>query len=183
MKKKHIFAIIIIIFAIIIFTVAALCIPIKRSFKDGGTVEYNAVLYSVRKVHSLNVNGYEEGTKIRLLLWTIYDDVRLVEYEVDDEAEGVNPGGKDEAAAEKSNRKKLKKVTGYSNDKVDTLLNFFDNFNMGEVQEIEMEKADVGETLHVVAEDGTNYKILLTNGSVDGIQNEDTGEWVVRSYR
>lgn len=39
------------------------------------------------------------------------------------------------------------------------------------------------ETLHVVAEDGTNYKILLTNGSVDGIQNEDTGEWVVRSYR
>lgn len=87
MKKKTIITIVIIA-AVLVVTLVALCIPIPRALKDGGTIEYNAVLYSVRKVHSLHVNGYEEGTKIRLLLWTIYDDVRLVEYEADDEAEG-----------------------------------------------------------------------------------------------
>ncbi len=68
MKKR-------IITGIIIAVLAILLIPIPRALKDGGTVEYNAVLYSVHKVHSLTDNGFKEGTRVRILFFTVYDDV------------------------------------------------------------------------------------------------------------
>ncbi len=73
MKKKAI-----IITAIIL--AAVMLIPIPIFYKDGGSVEYAAVPYSVTKVHQLSMrgDGYEIGTQVRLLFWTVYDDVEYV---------------------------------------------------------------------------------------------------------
>lgn len=70
--KKRIKAIIIIIMC------AIFLIPFPSWYKDGGTVEYNAILYSIRKVHSIQAKGYDIGTQVRILFWTVYDDVRYV---------------------------------------------------------------------------------------------------------
>lgn len=66
---------------IIILICVILLVPIPVGYKDGGTVEYNAVLYTVRKVHSLGAGpdykgGYNVGTQVRILFWTVYDDVK-----------------------------------------------------------------------------------------------------------
>lgn len=60
---------------IIIVICAILLVPIPVGYKDGGTVEYNAILYTVRKVHSLQSRGYDIGTQVRILFWTVYNDV------------------------------------------------------------------------------------------------------------
>ena len=52
---------------IIIVICAILLVPIPVRYKDGGTVEYNAILYTVRKVHSLHLRGYDIGTQVRIL--------------------------------------------------------------------------------------------------------------------
>lgn len=61
---------------------AALLIPFPVGYKDGGTVEYNAVLWSVRKEHSIfwseHETGYNIGTVVRILFWNVYDDVEFV---------------------------------------------------------------------------------------------------------
>ena len=63
---------------IIIVICAILLVPIPVGYKDGGTVEYNAILYTVRKVHSLAPFGYDIGTQVRILFWIVYDDVEYV---------------------------------------------------------------------------------------------------------
>ncbi|MDE7361537.1 MAG: hypothetical protein K2N38_06335 [Oscillospiraceae bacterium] len=61
---------------------AVLLIPIPAWYKDGGTFELNAVLWSVRKEHSISwedrIDGYNIGTIVRVLLWKVYDDVKFV---------------------------------------------------------------------------------------------------------
>lgn len=63
---------------VIILICAILLVPIPAGYKDGGTVEYNAVMYTVRKEHSLSMEGrgYNVGTRLRILFWTVYDDVK-----------------------------------------------------------------------------------------------------------
>lgn len=67
---------------IVLVICAVLLIPFPVGYKDGGSVEYNAVLWSVRKEHSIFVEnriyGYNIGTIDRVLLWNIYDDVKFV---------------------------------------------------------------------------------------------------------
>ncbi len=74
MKKKAI--IVVIILLILLF-------PIKYQLKDGGTVEYKAVLYKFSKVHSLtsveemeNEKYYNEGIILEILGFEIYNDVK-----------------------------------------------------------------------------------------------------------
>ena len=61
---------------------AVLLIPIPAWHKDGGSFELNAVLWSVRKEHSISWNdfedGYNIGTAVRVMFWKVYDDVRFV---------------------------------------------------------------------------------------------------------
>lgn len=64
--------------AIIIVICAIFLVPVPLRYKDGGTVEYSAILYSVRKVHSLRDDGFDVGTQLRILFWTVYDDVVYV---------------------------------------------------------------------------------------------------------
>lgn len=71
MKK----AVVIIIFAVVM---AILLIPVPLHLKDGGTVVYQAILYSVSDVHSLNPDkpdGYDDGTIIRILGIEVYNNV------------------------------------------------------------------------------------------------------------
>ena len=72
MKKK---TTIIVIIALLII----LLIPIPMHLKDGGTVEYNALLYKVSKVHRLTGNiekMYEEGVTVEILGLEIFNDVK-----------------------------------------------------------------------------------------------------------
>ncbi len=71
MKK----AVVIIIFAVVM---AILLIPVPLHLKDGGTVVYQAILYSVSDVHSLNPDkpdGYDDGTIIKILGIEVYNNV------------------------------------------------------------------------------------------------------------
>lgn len=76
MKKKVIIAIVIVALIILLF-------PIRMQLRDGGTVEYKALLYKVSKVHSLtsieemeNGKQYNEGIIIKILGFEIYNNVK-----------------------------------------------------------------------------------------------------------
>lgn len=72
MKKRNV-AIVCILLVII------LLIPIPLRLKDGGTVEYKALVYSVSRVHRLaSVKAekeYEEGIIIKVLSIEVYNNV------------------------------------------------------------------------------------------------------------
>ena len=76
MKKKAI---------ILIFVLLAviLLVPIPLRLKDGGTIEYRAILYKVSDVHSLatleeteNGKMYNEGIIVEILGMEIFNNVR-----------------------------------------------------------------------------------------------------------
>jgi len=68
MKKQLISIIVIIIILILIF-------PIPIRYKDGGTVRYQAVLYSITNYHALRgVDGYDTGIEIKILGITVYEN-------------------------------------------------------------------------------------------------------------
>lgn len=73
MKKMRPFLIAILLILLV------LLIPIPRYLKDGGTVEYKAVLYKVSNVHSLNSleaeKPYREGIIIEVFGIEIYNNV------------------------------------------------------------------------------------------------------------
>lgn len=61
--KKKLLIILIVIFVIML-------IPVPIHIKDGGSVEYKALLYKYTKIHRLNENsstGYEDGWKLEIL--------------------------------------------------------------------------------------------------------------------
>ncbi len=72
MKKRNV-AIICILLAIV------LLVPISLWLKDGGTVEYKALVYRVLKVHRLapieSGKEYEEGIIIKVLGIEVYNNI------------------------------------------------------------------------------------------------------------
>lgn len=71
MKKKVIIAIIVIILLVLL-------VPVPTRLKDGGTVEYKSLIYTISKVHRLNHNsesGYNDGWIIKILGKQIYNNV------------------------------------------------------------------------------------------------------------
>ena len=67
-------------FIIAILILAVLLIPIPQQKKDGGSVVYNAILYSVEKVHKFNPDlesEYEfiEGTIVKILGIEVFNNV------------------------------------------------------------------------------------------------------------
>ena len=72
MKKKVMVSIVIVLLIIL------LC-PIPMRLKDGGTVKYQAILYSVSDVHRLapsTESGYEEGYVIEILGMQVFNNVK-----------------------------------------------------------------------------------------------------------
>lgn len=64
--------------AVIIIIVLILLIPLPMKLKDGGSVEYKALLYKVTKVYRLNeasITGYEQGWQFEILGIKLYDTV------------------------------------------------------------------------------------------------------------
>lgn len=57
---------------------AVLLIPIPMRMKDGGSVEYRAILYKVVDMHridSQSPDGYIDGTVVEILGMEVYRDV------------------------------------------------------------------------------------------------------------
>jgi hypothetical protein len=64
--------------AVCIVLALVLLIPVPLRLKDGGSVEYRAVLYSVTDVHRLASeaqSGYLEGTVIEILGVEVFNNV------------------------------------------------------------------------------------------------------------
>ena len=67
------------IIILLILVALVLLFPIRGQFKDGGSVEYRAILYTVYDVHSLydgpdTEMHYVEGTIIEILGYQVYND-------------------------------------------------------------------------------------------------------------
>ena len=61
-----------------ILLAAILLIPIPMRMKDGGSVEYRAVLYCVTDVHRIDHeadDGYTDGTVVEVLGMEIYSNM------------------------------------------------------------------------------------------------------------
>ena len=61
-----------------ILLAAILLIPIPMRMKDGGSVEYRAILYCVTDVHRIDheaEDGYIDGTVVKLLGMEIYSNM------------------------------------------------------------------------------------------------------------
>lgn len=82
MKKK-------IVIGIVIFFMLVLLIPIRLQMKDGGSVQYKAVLYSVTKYHQITLkedsederiieSGYRVGWGVEVLGSEIFNNVKYV---------------------------------------------------------------------------------------------------------
>ncbi len=69
MMKKKIIRIFIIIVALM------LMFPFPISYKDGGTVKYQAVLYSITDYHAIRgVEEYDTGIEIKIIGITVYEN-------------------------------------------------------------------------------------------------------------
>lgn len=72
-KKKKVMIVLGILLAII------LLVPVPYRIKDGGSIEYRAILYSVISVHALTPPDYErdyfEGTIVTILGVEVFDNV------------------------------------------------------------------------------------------------------------
>lgn len=82
MKKK-------IVIAIVVFFMLVLLIPIRMQMKDGGSVQYKAVLYTVTKYHQITMeikdknyglakSGYRVGWGVEILGLEIFNNVKCV---------------------------------------------------------------------------------------------------------
>ena len=79
MKKKTIIIVVVVVLLVLLF-------PIRNQLKDGGTVEYKALLYKVSKVHRLitieemeqvgKIKEYDDGIIIELLGFEIFNNVK-----------------------------------------------------------------------------------------------------------
>ncbi len=79
MKKKVIIVVIVVILVILLF-------PIRNQLRDGGTVEYKAILYKVSKVKRLisleemekegKIKEYDQGFIIEILGFEIFNNVK-----------------------------------------------------------------------------------------------------------
>ncbi|MBR6504445.1 MAG: hypothetical protein IKT41_01775 [Clostridia bacterium] len=79
MKKKVLITIVIVVMILI------LLFPIRLQLKDGGTVQYKALLYKVSKVHRLipieemekegKIKEYDDGIVIEILGFEIFNNV------------------------------------------------------------------------------------------------------------
>ena len=68
------------IIGICVLLLLVLLIPIPNHLKDGGTVQYRALLYTVEKVHRLNPvdseQPYQEGIVLEILGIEVLNTVR-----------------------------------------------------------------------------------------------------------
>ena len=67
---------------IIIIILAILLVPRPLRLKDGGSVEYKAILYTVTKIHQLSldvdsVKPYIDGLEVKIFGMTVYRETNI----------------------------------------------------------------------------------------------------------
>ena len=70
-----------VIVGICVLLIVVLLVPIPMRLKDGGTVAYNAILYTIEDVHRLSTDleseqAYQEGIIIRILGVKVFDNLK-----------------------------------------------------------------------------------------------------------
>jgi len=86
MKKKSILIVIVVIALILL-------VPIPMRFKDGGSIKFQALLYSITKYHRLDEfteNGYVDGIRIEILGVEIFNSTEYSETETAERKEVKN---------------------------------------------------------------------------------------------
>lgn len=68
---------VLIICGVIILILFVLLCPVKCYYKDGGTVAYKAILYTVYDKHSWVPDGILEGTVVEILGFEVYNDTKI----------------------------------------------------------------------------------------------------------
>lgn len=61
---------------IIAIVLVVSCIPVRVPIKDGGSIRYQAILYSVTKVHEMPMEegeDYRNGTRVCILGIPVFD--------------------------------------------------------------------------------------------------------------
>ena len=91
MKKK-------VMIGICILLLAVLLIPIPLRLKDGGTVRYQAILYTISNVHRFAADGnaasFETGVVIEIFGFEVFNNVFVTAGKLPSgETEAVQPGG------------------------------------------------------------------------------------------
>lgn len=80
-----------IIIILIVAILLILLIPIPNHLKDGGSIEYNAILYKITKVHKLNSanedKDYIDGLIIEILGRKVYNKVDKITNNIDNNIE------------------------------------------------------------------------------------------------
>lgn len=74
MKKKTGIAI-----AVTVIAAVVLLFPVRLEYKDGGSVEYRSLAYSITRYHRLSLDdtqGFQTGWRIKLFGITLRDDLR-----------------------------------------------------------------------------------------------------------
>lgn len=76
MKNKDIFKIILLLIILILF------LPIPYRLKDGGSIEYKAIVYKITKYHKLNEvgknNHYIDGIGIEIFGIEVYKSTKQI---------------------------------------------------------------------------------------------------------
>lgn len=83
-----------------------------------------------------------------------------------------------------ANRTKLAEALSIEEDArcLKFLLSALRTVNAGAIESAELSTEGSDRIINVVAEDGTNYQIFVSNGnSLEAVKNADTGEWVITS--
>lgn len=66
----------------IVVLVIAMLIPMRLAYKDGGTVRYQAIAYTVTKWHAMTIENYRQGiyagTEISVFGFSVYNDAEFV---------------------------------------------------------------------------------------------------------
>ena len=99
--------------------------------------------------------------------------------------EGEN-GEQEETEVDEYNRKLIAEALSIPEDSrsIRFILGSLKTVGAGKLQTAEAAEENGDKYLNVLAEDGTNYAVLLSrSGSPEGVKNLDTGEWEIRSER
>jgi hypothetical protein len=72
-QKRRTAILVIAIIALIVFLV-----PLPSYAKDGGSVDYHAIVYNVTIRHSLAEKGYIKGAEIYIFGVKVFDNTKLV---------------------------------------------------------------------------------------------------------